>query len=249
MYLGHNYGFLSFSASMEGRQAVSLKAAREATKAVPPAMLDMMPGMDFFAAEPLLAMVRFGRWDEMLAEPRPDTKYPVLTAFWLHGHGMALAAKGRFPEAKADLEALAKITAAAPADMQAGQSSAKDVFGLAGKILEARLATLQKGKNALALWSEAVEIGDKLAYSEPDDWFYPVRHYAAAALLASGKPAEAQAMYLEDLRRHPHNGWALFGVWKSLVAQKKPAAEIAAAKADFDKAWSNADIQLTTTAL
>ena len=39
----------------------------------------MMPGMDFFVSEPLLVMVRFGQWDELLAEPRPDPKYPVLT--------------------------------------------------------------------------------------------------------------------------------------------------------------------------
>jgi tetratricopeptide (TPR) repeat protein len=248
MYLGHNYGFLSFSSSMEGRQATSLSAARDATTAIPPAMIDMMPGMDFFVAEPLLAMVRFGRWDDLLAEPKPDPKYPVLSAFWHHGHGMALAAKGRFPEARADLDAIQKIAAAAPPDLQAGQSVAKDVFALAAKILEARLATLQKGKNALALWSEAVAMNDKLAYSEPDDWFYPVRHYHGAALLNAGMAAEAHAVYLEDLKRHPHNGWALFGVWKSLVAQKKPSAEIRAAKSDFDAAWSHADISLTSTA-
>jgi tetratricopeptide (TPR) repeat protein len=248
MYLGHNYGFLSFSASMEGRQATSLSAARDAMKALPPAMIDMMPGMDFFIAEPLLAMVRFGRWDDLLAEPQPDPKYPVLSAFWHHGHGMALAAKGRIPEAKAEVEAIAKITAAAPPDLQAGQSVAKDVFALAGKILEARIATLQKSKNALALWAQAVEMGDHLAYSEPDDWFYPVRHYHGAALLNAGKAAEAQAVYLEDLRRHPHNGWALFGVWKSLAAQKKPEADVAAAKAEFDAAWAHADIPLTSTA-
>ena len=37
----------------------------------------------------------FGRWDELLAEPRPPGKYVVLTGFWLHGHGMALAGKGQ----------------------------------------------------------------------------------------------------------------------------------------------------------
>jgi tetratricopeptide (TPR) repeat protein len=248
MYLGHNYGFLSFSSSMEGRRSASLAAARQATTALPPAMLDMMPGMDFFVAEPLLAMVRFGAWDELLAEPRPDPKYPVLSVFWHHGHGMALAAKGRLPDARADHEAILRIAASTPEGVQAGQSQARDVFVLAAKILEARMATLQKQKNALSLWAEATAMNDKLAYSEPDDWFYPVRHYQAAALLSLGKASEARQVYIEDLRRHPHNGWALFGVWQSLVAEKKPAAEIAAAKTEFDNAWSRADIKLTTTA-
>jgi tetratricopeptide (TPR) repeat protein len=102
MYLGHNWGFLAYSASMEGRSADALTASRESAKALPPEMLSMMPGMDFFTSEPLLAMVRFARWDELVAEPRPDAKWPVLTAIWLHAHGMALAAKGRASDAAKD---------------------------------------------------------------------------------------------------------------------------------------------------
>jgi tetratricopeptide (TPR) repeat protein len=247
MYLGHNYGFLSFSASMEGRSADSVKAARESAKALPPAMLEMMPGMDFFIAEPILAMVRFGRWDELLNEPRPDPKYPVLTGFWLHGHGMALAAKGRLDEAKADLAALRALEAKSPDDLTAGNNHAKDVFALAAKILEARIATLEKSPNALALWQEAVALNDGLSYSEPDDWFYPVRHYQGAAWLAAGQAQQAEAVYREDLKRHPNNGWALYGLWQSLRAQGKEA-EAAQAKAGFERAWAKADFTLTATA-
>ena len=99
MYLGHNHGFLAYSASMEGRSEESLRAARAATQAIPPEMLDMMPGMDFFASEPLLVMVRFGKWTSSCAEPRPDAKYPMLTGLWLHARGMALAATGKPREA------------------------------------------------------------------------------------------------------------------------------------------------------
>lgn len=247
MYLGHNYGFLSFSASMEGRRAVSLAAAREATKAIPPEMIDMMPGMDFFVSEPLLAMVRFGAWDELLKEPRPDPKYLVLSAFWLHGHGMALAAKRRLPEARRDLAELQMLVAKTPPELQASQNKASDVVALASKILEARIATLEKKPASLALWADAVDRADHLAYAEPDDWFYPVRHYQAAALLEAGKPAKAEAVYREDLRRHPGNGWALFGVWKSLAAQKKPGLDVAAAQGAFLAAWPRADFTLTTT--
>jgi tetratricopeptide (TPR) repeat protein len=247
MYLGHNYGFLSFSASMEGRSADSIAAARNAAKALPPPMIDMMPGMDFFVSEPLLAMVRFGKYDELLAEPKPDAKYRTMMAFWLHGHGMALAAKGKLAEARADLAELQKLTDGAPADLTVGNNAAKDVYALAAKILEARIATLEKKKNALDLWADAVARGDKLAYSEPDDWFYPVRHYQGAAQLAASKAKDAEATYREDLRRHPHNGWALFGLWKSLEAQHK-AREAKAAKADFEAAWAKADIKLTASA-
>ena len=247
MYLSHNYGFLSFSSSMEGRSATSLQAARAAAKALPPGMIDMMPGMDFFASEPELAMVRFGKWDDLLAEPKPDAKYPVLTAFWLHGHGMALAGKGKTKEATADLDALRRMADAAPAELKVGMSPAKTVFGLGAKILEARIATSEKKPGALGLWEEAVKLADTLAYSEPDDWFYSVRTFQGAALLAAGKAKEAEAVYREDLRRKPRNGWSLFGLWKSLEAQHK-AKDAAAAKGDFEKVWAKADVKLTSSA-
>jgi hypothetical protein len=247
MYLGHNYGFLAFSASMEGRSATSLAAARDAAKAIPPAMIDAMPGMDFFIAEPSLAMVRFGRWDDLLREPRPDAKYKTLTAFWLHGHGMALASKKRLDDARADLAALKQLADTAPADLTAGNNAAKDVFAVAAAVLEARIATVEKKKEALALWADAVARADRLAYSEPDDWFYSVRHFQGAAQLAAGKAKDAEATYREDLRRHPKNGWALFGLWKALAAQGR-TKDAAAAKADFDAAWSKADIKLEASA-
>jgi tetratricopeptide (TPR) repeat protein len=250
MYLGHNYGFLAYSASMEGRMEETLASARGSSKAVPPEMLDMMPGMDFFVSEPLLAMVRFGRWDELLAEPRPPEKYLVMTALWLHGHGMALVAKGRLPEAAQDLAALTALRARLPVDLSAGNNPAANVVAVAEKILEARLAEGQ-GKGAavtLPLWKEAVEREDALSYSEPADWFYPVRHYLGAALLQAGKAKEAETVYREDLRRNPKNGWSLFGVWQALKAEgrKKDAAT---AQAEFAAAWKNADIRLTASRL
>ncbi len=248
MYLGHNHGFLAFSASMEGRSAVSLASAREAAKAMPPEMLDMMPGMDFFASEPLLAMVRFGRWDELLVEPRPDPKYRVLTALWLHAHGMALASRGRPDAAKEDLAELVALEADVPSDMRASNNRAKDVVLVAQKVLAARIATTSRRPERFALWEDAVALGDRLAYAEPDDWFYPIRHHQGAALLDDGRAREAETVYREDLARHPNNGWALFGLSRALEAQGK-RAEARTTRAAFETAWQRADVTLRTTAM
>jgi tetratricopeptide (TPR) repeat protein len=248
MYQAHNYGFLAFSESMEGRGNDCIAAARAAAAVMPLDVMDAMPGMDFRVTEPLLAMVRFGRWDDLLKEPKPDEKYTTLTAFWLHARGMALAARGYYPDAHATLEQLQKLAASAPADLKVGKANtAPDVFGVAAKILEARLATLEKSKDALAIWADAVARADKLAYDEPDDWFYPVRHFEGAALLDAHKAKEAEAVYREDLKRHPHNGWALFGLWKSLAAQAK-TKDANAAKKEFDAAWAKADVKLEASA-
>lgn len=249
MYLGHNYGFLSFSASMEGRSKESLEAARKAAQAMPPSMLEMMPGMDFFAAEPILAMVRFGKFDELLAEPRPDPRHQVMTALWLHGHGMALAAKGRLPEARMDHADLVRLMGSAKPELRAGNNAARDVMAVAAKVLEARIAEKQakNKREALPLWAEAVSMSDKLAYSEPNDWFYPVRHYHGAALVAAGKFAEAEAVYREDLLKNPGNGWALFGL-REVLGRLHQTKEAAAVDAQLRKAWARADIELTATA-
>src|SRR5262249_50037730 len=214
-------------------------------RGAPAGRIAVVPALAFFFADPFLVMVRFGRWAELLAEPRPAAKYIVLTGLWLHGHGMALAGKGRLKGALADHDELVKLAAAAPPDLQGGNNVARDLLGVAAKILEARIATLQKKKAALALWAEAVALEDKLAYSEPSDWFYPVRHYQGAALLAARRAKEAEAVYRAGLRRNPGKGWALFGVAQALKAQKKDAAAV---EADLAKVWDGADVKLTASA-
>jgi tetratricopeptide (TPR) repeat protein len=247
MYLAHNYGFLSVSASMEGRRDESLQAARDSANAMPPEMIDMMPGMEFFVTAPIFAMVRFGKFDELLDEPRPLAQYPVFLSLWLHGHGMALAAKGRIDEAKADHAELLRLRDSVRPELRAGNNAAKDVMDVAARVLAARIAEKQRKPEAHSLWAEAVEKADTLAYSEPNDWFYPVRHYQGALLLTDRKFAEAERVFRKDLEMNPANGWALFGLAKALRGQGKAKAA-AAAEADFEKAWSRADIELTNTA-
>ena len=247
MYLVHNYGFLAYSASMLGRGAESLEAARTAAKNFPPPMLDMMPGMDFFVAEPLLVMVRFGKWDEILAEPRPEAKYQTLTGLWLHAHGMALAAKGQLDDAAKDLAELQALRDAIAPEVVATINSAKDIVALAAAVLEADIAMKKNDPKALDLWAAAVVMEDNPAYSEPADWFYPVRHYQGAALLAAKKYKDAEAVYRADLKKNPENGWALFGLHESLAKQKK-TKDAKKVKARLDKAWKDADVKLTATA-
>lgn len=246
-YLGHNYGFLAYSASIEGRSAESLSASRQSAKSIPRDIVCGMPGMDFFLAEPLLVLVRFGRWDEILAEPAPDPKYQVLTALYHHAQGMALAAKGQLDQARERVRSIREIERNLPPDLKADLNVGKDVLVLAAKVVEARIADSEKQPNATTLWEEVVALEDKLAYAEPADWFYPTRHYLGAALLDAGEATEAEAVYRKDLEHNPKNGWALFGVWKSLEAQKL-GAKAKRAKQDYEQAFKAADIQLTRTA-
>jgi len=248
MYLVHNYGFLSFSASMEGRSAESIQAAQDSAKNFPPAMLQMMPGMDFFIAEPLLSMVRFGHWKELLAIPRPEAKYATLTALWLHAHGLASLATGAADQADKDLAELKKLGTTIAPEITTSTNSTRDVIAVSSAVLEAAIAQKRGDASATQLWAAAVAAEDKLAYSEPDDWYYPVRHFQGASLIAAKKFADAEAVYRADLQRNPSNGWALFGLAQALRGQHKDK-DAAAVDKQLAKAWANADIKLTASAI
>ncbi|MBV8757064.1 MAG: hypothetical protein JO257_07315 [Deltaproteobacteria bacterium] len=246
MYLVHNQGFLSFAASMEGRSAESIQAAQESAKNFPPAMLSMMPGMDFFVSEPLLAMVRFGHWKQILELPRPEAKYATLTSLWLHAHGLASLATGAPEQADKDLAELRKLGDSLPAELTTSTNATRDVIAVSAAVLEAAIAQKRGDGSAEKLWAAAVAAEDKLAYSEPNDWYYPVRHFQGASLIAAKKFAEAEAVYRADLQRNPNNGWALFGLAQALRGQHKDASAVEAQRA---KAWAHADIQLTASAI
>jgi len=194
-------------------------------------------------------MVRFGKWKELLAEPRPPEKYPTLTGLWLHGRGMALASTGKTREAEATMRELRTLATKMPPDLLAGQNPASAMCRLGADAIEARIAERgRKWKPAIAAWKRAVVQEDGFAYDEPADWFYPMRHYLGAALLDAKKPGEAEAVFREDLKHNPGNGWALHGLSAALAAQGKKD-EAAAARKKFEEAWKDADITLTRAAL
>jgi hypothetical protein len=95
MYTDHNYQFLAFSTAMQGRPADN--AAHKSRAVASDDTLLMMPGLDWPVAELYTGMVRFGLWDEILAEPAPNPKPLGLTAGYLYARTIALAAKGRTP--------------------------------------------------------------------------------------------------------------------------------------------------------
>jgi tetratricopeptide (TPR) repeat protein len=246
-YLAHNHGFLAYSAAMEGRSADALAAARESARTMPMEIVCGMPGMDFFLSEPLLVMVRFGKWQELLAEPAPEPRHAVLTGLYHHAQGMALVATGKLPEAQARVTEIRKIASSLPAEMLADLNPARSLLELAAKVVEARSAEATDKVLALTLWQDAIKLEDALQYAEPADWFYPTRHYLGALQLELGKPSEAEASYRADLERNPENGWALYGLWQALLQQKQkaPAKE---AEARFRKAFKASDLELKRSA-
>jgi len=135
-----------------------------------------------------------------------------------------------------------------PAGAPAGLNMAKDLLAVATEVAAARIA-LAAGDRAAAIAAlrSAVAKEDLLAYDEPANWFVPARHLLGAQLLADGRAAEAEAVYHEDLRLHPANGWALHGLTQALKAQQRQQEADAAAQA-FARAWKDADVVLAASA-
>jgi len=240
-YYFHNLHFILYARSMQGRKADSLKAADELTAAAAP-MAKTMPDMtDTFVAAPILAFVRFRDWERVLATPKPADAMTNSLASWHYARALAFASKGEIQKAQEERDALQKLGAALAADAAWGQSKARDVMAIPQEIVAARLAS--SPLEALPHWQLAVELQDKLTYDEPPDWYYPVRESLGAALLGAGKPAEAEIVFREGVRRSPRNGRMLFGLMESLKAQGK-TEEAAWVKREYEAAWAKADVVL-----
>jgi tetratricopeptide (TPR) repeat protein len=249
MYVAHNYQFLAYSTAMEGRRAETLEAMKQMRAAFPEDAMLAMPGLDWYGAESYLAMVRFGLWDQILAEPRPNPALKALTGGYLFASVTALAARNRIAEAAQRLDELNAVRAGLPADATAGYNAAADVLGVAALIARSQIERAQQHPDAaVATLTEAVALEDRLGYDEPADWFFPVRHLLGAELVKAGDNQLAESVYREDLRRNPNNGWSLFGLSQALRAQGK-SGEAAATDALFHEAWKHADVTLTASAL
>jgi tetratricopeptide (TPR) repeat protein len=242
MYTAHNYQFLWSTALMEGRSAEALENARAMVAQVPVEMLHQMPGFDFAFGYPIWTLVRFQRWNDVLNEPAPPEGFPYAEGIWHAARGLAFTGLGRLDEAAAEHQKLEALAAATPLEAIEGLSSARSLLAIAEGLLAGRMAA-QKGQidEAVIHLQNAVETEDNLRYNEPPDWYYPVRQELGAVLQAAGRPAEAQKVWEEDLKRHPHNGWSLNGLAESLRGQKKEK-EAAAVSAEAAKAWEKADV-------
>jgi tetratricopeptide (TPR) repeat protein len=248
-YYSHNIHFFVTSASMEGRRADALKAADEVRAKMPAEML-RDPGMGGMAQHmhltPLFTKVRFGLWDDVLAEHAPPADLPYMQAIWHSARGLAHAAAGRLEEAARERAEAAKTKddPSLKTLYVSGVNVGSTIASIADEILAGEIAARrQRGDEAAGHFVKAVALEDGLIYMEPPDMPIPVRQLQGAALLTLGRAKEAEAAFRDDLRKFPENGWSLSGLQASLTRQGRSteAAEIAARLA---KTWRLADTEV-----
>jgi tetratricopeptide (TPR) repeat protein len=248
LYYPHNIDFIWQSASMQGRSADTIRVAREFADNAPAEMIKQMPDMETAPVAPFVALVRFGRWDEVLAYPAPPREWLYTTGVWHYARGIAFNARGQTADARKELGELESgIQSVPPERTVAFFFRAKNVLQMAANVLAGEMAA-KTGDVASAerLLRAAVAEQDTHWFSEPPPWYFPVRQALGAVLLQTGRAVDAEQVYRDDLKRNPGNGWSLFGLAQSLKAQGK-TADAAQVESGFRTAWARADVTLTAS--
>lgn len=250
VYYPHNVHFLSWSAMFQGRSREAITAARKVATSVGAISRDNIWGLyESFGSQPLYVLARFGKWEEILAEGVPGEGSIFMNGVWHYARGLAYLHTGK-RDAAAD--ELARLTALrehveTDPDYRVGFGAAGTLLKVAEEILRGDIIARQGDfHTALAHIERAVRLEDSLLYNEPPDWYFPVRHVLGAILLDAGRPAEAEVVYWNELKRYPHNGFSLFGLEQALAAQgKDELARVIHGR--FEEAWSQADVKLTSS--
>lgn len=198
-------------------------------------------------AMPVEVLMRFGRWEEILAAPEPPEHFPLSRTLRHYARGVALAVEGEPAKARAEQAALLEAKKKIGKDAKFGNAAAIDIAGIAENVLAGELAAREgRLEDAVRALREAVKREDALLYDEPPDWIQPVRHALGATLIRAGKASEAEVVYREDLKRNAENGWSLFGLERALRLRKK-TGEADEVHARFVRAWATADVQLSSS--
>ena len=275
-YRMHNHHFVVWCAMFDGQYQTALKYARKAVDTLPAGDANhgaqfMLAGiipmgaifLESYVTMPWHVMIRFGKWDEILAEPMYTDKdvFPATIATQHYARGVAYASKGMVAEAEAE-QVLFKAALQNPAlagrmmhnnFMYQDPAEGPSILNVNAAILEAeieyRRQFLAKAAGEphdfTAAFDElrrGVDLSLNLAYNEPWGQMQPVRHILGALLFEQGHVEEAEEVYRADIKLWKDNMWGLLGLKLCLEARGDAPDELAAVTKLFNERSSRADI-------
>jgi tetratricopeptide (TPR) repeat protein len=247
LYLFHNLHMQAACAMMRANYAYSNKTSIECSNSFDTSFLSLPAPLGNFIQyvymTPAFNNVRFGKWDAILDAAPVQEHHLYANLLWHWARGMAFAGKNNIDKAKEELKKTGELMQAADLKVVMSPFNAPvDAAKIAVKILAGVIAEQDNDLNkAIALLNEAVAAEDALIYDEPKDWLLPAREYLGNALLRSGEAARAETVFKIDLQENPKNHWALYGLYQSLLKQKKNNDAVNVKKL-FDRAFNDADI-------
>lgn len=249
LYVIHNLHMKTNNAMMMGNHAIAEAAATETKNSIPPDYLTIPAPMgsvvQYINATPMMVQIRFGKWDELLQAKQPDALQVYANLLYHFGRGMAYSAKQEFDKAGNELDKLREWMKDSSLYVPfAPFSAAIDGAKVAEQLLLGAIHLDRKlYAGAIRHFKQADSIEANMVYNEPRDWLLSPKHYLGTAYLQSGNAANAEKIFRKDLLYNNENGWALFGLYKALLAQKKNA-EALRVQARFKNAFEKADVKL-----
>ena len=252
VYVAHNRHMLAYAAMMTGQRDLAIKHIRAMVAELPSGFLEENAlQAEGFVAMPLEVMVRFGLWDQILAEPEKYTNKMWFTRAFHHAaRAIAYAAKGDADSARKEQNVLLEHAKLVPKEASLGNNSCEKILDVVRPMVEGEILVAEgKIDHGIEQLRAAIQKEDALRYDEPPAWLIPVRHSVGAVLMKQQRFAEAEQIYRDDLARLPDNGWSLMGLAESLRKQKKNADEAAETEAKFKKISAKADLEITSSCL
>ena len=249
-YNAHDRHMLAYAAMMTGQSQLALDQIRTMVAEIPEDVLkENAMFADAFVAMPFEVMLRFGRWDEVLAAPEQADYLPFARAFRHAARGVAFAAQGDVKSAYAEQEAFTAGAKLIPPEDTMTNNPAQAIAEVARHMLAGEiLYRAGKVDEGIAELREAVKLEDGLHYDEPPPWILPTRHVLGATLMQSHRFAEAEQVYRDDLARLPNDAWALFGLSEAQRSQHR-MEEAEKTEAQFKVMWAKADITVHSSCL
>jgi tetratricopeptide (TPR) repeat protein len=263
LYRAHDHHFRIYGAMFAAQQSTALAAADALMNALPEELLrvDTPPMADWlesFVGMRLHVLVRFGRWEDIIAQPLPaDTMlYSVTTALTHYAKGVAFAASCRLEEAERERARFAQAVSRVPGSRYLFNNTALDILAIAAAMLDGEIA--YRRADYETAWRElrrAIALDDGLPYDEPWGWMQPTRHALGALLLEQGEVEEARKVYAADLGiepvlpracQHPNNIWSLHGYHECLLRLGR-GEEAARIKPQLAQALAAVDIEITSS--
>ncbi|CAK7269797.1 hypothetical protein SEPCBS119000_003754 [Sporothrix epigloea] len=260
LYRIHNVYVKCYGAIISGQSRAAMDAATALQTLITPDLLSipsppMADWAESIAGAMAHALIRFGRWDAIMAWPLPADRelFCSTTAMVYYARGIAFAVTGRLEEA---VEAQQKFEAARlrvpPTRLNTLPVLEKDVLLVAKAMLAGELAYRQgEVEEAFNHLRAAVAAEDRLPYSDPPAWLQPSRHALGALLLEQGRIDEAEQVYRDDLgfgklprrKARVNNVWALHGLCECLEKNGK-TEQLAMLRIQRDVALALADVPL-----
>lgn len=234
LYRSHDYHFRLYSAMFSGQSRVAFETVEMLEASVSEDLLrvespPMADWLEAFLAMRVHALIRFGRWDDVLSLPFPQDEalYCVSTALLHYAKGVAYAALNRVDEANRHRKLFREAVPHVKPSRTLFNNKCVDILAVAESLLNGEIEYRSGNHDtAFAHLREAILRYDWLPFDEPWGWMQPVRHAYGALLLEQGHAQEAMAVYRADLglddslprvHRHPNNVWALHGYHECLM--------------------------------